>query len=471
MVRALAGLMAACLLSAPSAAFAHGALKSSVPASGARLASAPTEIRLVFTEAVELAFTRVEFRGANGPILLRASAFAGADKRTVVTPIDAPLVAGDYTVTWQIAGADGHPVRGAYKFSIDSGAASLAVLPAAGGTGTPQTAQRDTAPAHHDPASFPDAGRFDAESPLYVIIRWLQFASILVLTGAVAFHFFVLGFLKKKQRPDSPMLGTASRRAASIGFYAAIALAAVAILRLFAQSYAMHAAGSGFAPALMWSMIGQTTWGWGWLLQIVVTIAAIAGFSAARKNSGRGWRRAAVGAALGAFAPALSGHAASAPTLRGLAILADGLHIIGASGWLGSLLILLAAGIPAAMRLETDDRGPAVADLVNAFSPTALAFAGLTASAGVFAAWLHLGTVPALWQTQYGKTLLVKLAILGIVTATGAYNFLYLKPRLGKLEGVKNIRRSATIEVAVAAVVLLVTAVLVATPTAMDMTD
>lgn len=470
MVRALAGLVAACLLSVPSAAFAHGGLKSSAPASGAKLATAPTEIRLVFTEPAELAFTRVELRGPNGAVLLRALSFAGADKRTVVTPIDAPLVAGGYTVTWQVAGADGHPVRGKYTFSINAGAAGLAILPAAGGLGT-ENAQRDTAAAaHHDPATFPDAGGFDAGSPLYVLIRWLQFASILVLTGAVAFHFFVLGFLKKKQRPDSPMLRPANQRAATIGFYAAIALAAVAIMRLLAQSYAMHAPGSGIAPALMWSMIGQTTWGWGWLLQVLAIIAAIAGFSAARRDSSRGWRIAAVGAALGAFAPALSGHAASAPNLRPLAILADGLHIIGASGWLGSLLILLAAGIPAAMRLELDDRGRAVADLVNAFSPTALAFAGLTASAGVFAAWIHLGTIPALWQTQYGKTLLVKLAILGVVTATGAYNFLYVKPRLGKLDGVKTIRRSATIEVAVAAVVLLVTAVLVATPTAMDMT-
>ncbi|MEO5579433.1 MAG: CopD family protein, partial [Gemmatimonadaceae bacterium] len=158
----------------------------------------------------------------------------------------------------------------------------------------------------------------------------------------------------------------------------------------------------------------------------------------------------------------------SAPTLRPLAILADGIHIMGASGWLGSLLILLVAGIPAAMALATDDRGAAVADLVNAFSPTALVFAGLTATAGVFAGWLHVGTIPALWQTQYGQTLVVKLAFLGIVTATGAYNFLYLKPRLGTLDGVGNIRRSAMIEIGVAVVVLLVTAVLVATPTGMD---
>lgn len=463
MVRALAGLVAACLLSAPSLAFAHGGLKSSVPSSGATLMTAPTEIRLVFTEAAELAFTRIELRGPDGLVRLGPVSFPGADRRTVVTPIDAPLVAGAYTVTWQVAGADGHPVRGTYTFSIDAGANGLATPPQASAAG-------GLAEVHHDPEAFPDAGGFDAGSPLYVAIRWLQFASILVLNGAIAFHLFVLGFLRKKQRPDSPMLRPASQQAARIGFYAALALAAVAVMRFIAQSYAMHAPGSGFPLALMWSMIGRTTWGWGWLLQVLATIGAIIGFSAARRDRAQGWRIATVSAVLGAFAPALSGHAASTPTLWPLAILADGLHIIGASGWLGSLLILLAAGMPAAIRLEKDNRGPAVAELVNAFSPTALAFAGLTASAGVFAAWLHLGAIPALWQTQYGKTLLVKLAILGIVTATGAYNFLYVKPRLGKLDGVQQIRRSATIEVGVAVIVLLVTAVLVATPTAMDMT-
>jgi len=465
MARALAGLVAALLLSAPSAAFAHGGLKSSAPASGAVLASVPREIRLVFTEAAELAFTRVELRGPDGLVGMEPTSFGG-DRHTVVTPIAGSLAAGTYTVSWQVAGADGHPVRGTFRFSIAADAAGLAAahppIGAGGlGTGAPQ--------AHHDTAVFPDAGRFDAESPLYIVIRWVQFVAILVVTGTVAFYLFVLGFIRKKQRPDSPMLTPASLAAARVGYYAAILLAAVALVRLIAQSYAMHPAGSGFAPALMWAMIGDTTWGWGWLVQVVAAVGAIIGFSAARRGSSRGWIIATLGAVLGAFAPALSGHAASVPALRTLAILADGLHIIGASGWLGSLLVLLAAGIPAAMRLQNEDRGPAVADLVNAFSPTALVFAGLTVAAGVFAAWLHLGSIPALWQSQYGKTLLVKLAILGAVIATGAYNFLYVKPRLGKLEGVTHIRRSATIEVGVAILVLLVTAVLVATPTAMDM--
>lgn len=464
MLRALAGLVAILMLSAPSSALAHGGLKSSTPARGAVLDSAPREIRLVFTEAAELAFTRVELRGPDGLVRVGSPSFAGTDKHTILASIVGSLAAGTYTVSWQVAGADGHPVRGTFKFSIAVGAAGVAAAAPPAAVGAPD------ARVHHDTTVFPDAGRFDAGSPLYVVIRWVQFASILIVTGAVAFYLFVIGMLKKKLGPDSSMLASASRNAARVGCYAAILLALVAVIRLIAQSYAMHPADAGFAPALMWSMIGGTTWGLGWGIQVVAAVGAIAGFSAARQGSSRGWLVATFSVVLGAFSPAFSGHAASVPELRTLAILADGLHIIGASGWLGSLMVLLAAGIPAAMRLEKDDRGAAVADLVNAFSPTALVFAGLTVTAGVFAAWIHLGEIAALWESQYGKTLLVKVAILGIVTATGAYNFLYVKPRLGKLEGVAHIRRSATIEVGIAVLVLLVTAVLVATPTAMDMT-
>jgi len=84
------------------------------------------------------------------------------------------------------------------------------------------------------------------------------------------------------------------------------------------------------------------------------------------------------------------------------------------------------AGIPAAMALDKDDRGQAVARLVNAFSPTALVFAGLTASTGVFAAWLHLESISALWQTDYGTMLFRKLVILSIVAGIGSWNFRYV---------------------------------------------
>jgi copper transport protein len=255
----------------------------------------------------------------------------------------------------------------------------------------------------------------------------------------------------------------ASQRAASLGALCAGLLLAASLLRLIAQSIAMFGARDAADAGSLATLIGGTAWGRGWLLQLVGALVAAVGFARARRLGGH-WRLAAMGALLGAISPALSGHAVASPRWPALAIAADTLHVIGAAGWLGSLAVLLFAGVPAALRLEENRRGPAVAALVNAFSPTALAFASLVGLTGLFAGWLHLGSVSALWESGYGRTLLLKLAVLSIVALTGAYNWLRVRPALGDETGTARLRRSAGIEVAVAVIVVAITAVLVATP-------
>ena len=76
----------------------------------------------------------------------------------------------------------------------------------------------------------------------------------------------------------------------------------------------------------------------------------------------------------------------------------DTLHVIGAAGWLGSLLFVFAAGIPAVDTAGPDARWNTVASLVNTFSPIALAFAGLVVLTGIISATLRLGSIPALWM-------------------------------------------------------------------------
>ena len=256
--------------------------------------------------------------------------------------------------------------------------------------------------------------------------------------------------------------------AVALGLWATVLLGLAALLRLYAQSFALHGAGRALDPALIGTMLSRTVWGWGWVLQAVGGAVAVAGFLAARRGRRSGWAIATVGVLALAFTPALSGHAAAVPDLAPLAILADGLHVLGAGGWLGSLLFVVAVGIPAAWRLPEGARGRGVADLVNAFSPTALVFAGVAAATGVFSAWLHLDSVSALWQSEYGRTLLLKLAVLSVVAATLKNNWLRVKPTLGNTEGGVRIRRSATVELGVGVLVLIATAVLVATPTPMD---
>jgi putative copper export protein/methionine-rich copper-binding protein CopC len=464
----------------PNIASAHGRLKSSVPSNGARLTVAPRELRLVFTESPELAFTTVQLLAPGGAVVdLGPVRIAADSRRAVVAAIRGPLTAGTYTVVWKMAGADGHPTGDRFSFTLWSGVEGLGspadtVLPnVRTPAGEPGGAVRAPGQApvpseHHNPSLLPTGSGIDAESPAYVAIRWVQFTALIILLGTVAFNHVVLGFLLRKRPSDSPMLSPAADRAASLGLWAAVVMGVATVLRLFAQSYAMHGASDALNSGLVVTMLAKTLWGWGWLLQAVGVTLAFAGYRTARRRTRSGWTIAAIGVVALAFTPALSGHAASAPALTGLAVLADGAHVIGAGGWLGSLLAVLLAGLPSAAHLTNEERGPAIADLFNAFSPTALVFAGIAAATGVFAAWLHLGTLPALWRTTYGLTLLLKLGVLSLVAASGAYNWLRVKPTLGTEEAGRRIGRSAKVELAVGAVVLLVTAVLVATPTAMD---
>ena len=402
-------------------------------------------------------------------VALAPVAIAGDSRLTVVTAIRGELAAGTYTVGWQMAGRDGHVTRGRFTFTIVPGARGTTLgAPPAAQPSAPPVAPTVAPTVHRDSVSMPARTAFDAESPLYVVVRWLQFTGLLIVIGAPAFAVLVLGMVERRQGAVSPILSSARTRAAAVGLWASVSVAVAALLRLLAQTYAMRGPAQALEPAAVGTMLTSTVWGWGWILQGVAVLVAAVGFRTAVRAARMGWTVATSGAVLLAFTPALSGHAAAAPQLAPLAVLADGLHVIGAGGWLGSLLLVVAVGIPAAMRVADGERGRAIAALVNAYSPTALGFAALVTATGVFTAWLHLGAVSALWRTTYGETLLLKLGIVSVAAVTGAYNWLRVRPALGAPEGTARIRRSAPLELVVGALVLLVTAVLVATAPPVD---
>jgi len=94
----------------------------------------------------------------------------------------------------------------------------------------------------------------------------------------------------------------------------------------------------------------------------------------------------------------------------------------------------------------------------------ALTMGGIVVLFGVITAWRHLPTIPSLWETPYGKTLIVKLSLVAAVFALGAFNWRRQRPALGREEGAIAIRRSGRVELSVAAIVLIVTSILVSLP-------
>jgi copper transport protein len=447
-------LAAASLLLAPAEAFAHLHLTASAPAADETVSAVPTHIRLTFTEQVELGFSDLALIGPLGEVRI-GDLFVPVDSEAVLeVRILGQLVAGDYTVRWQAASADGHPVRGEYRFAIPAGAVGLIAETAEPASAAPAPPAVTTAIA-----APPRSAAFGVESPGYVAVRWGTFAALLAVIGTVGFRLLVLGRLKGQEA----LVEAAAPRAARLGLWAAAFLLIAAFLRLAAESMAVL----GDVP-LGGRMIGivlTTLWGWGWLVQVGGTLVALAGFLLARRGSDLGWTVAALGAVLLAFFSALSGHAAAVEgSLRPHAIVVDGLHVFGAGGWLGSLLVLLVAGLPTAVRLDQGKRSGALSELVATFSGTALVFAGIVVFTGVVASWIHLGSIAALVDTPYGRTLLVKLAVVAVVAGAGAFNWRRVRPALGGTGGEGRLRRSAAFELAAGLFVLAVTAALVATP-------
>jgi len=113
----IAASMAAAIVASPFAV-AHASLKSSNPESGAALVSAPKEIVLTFNEKVEEAFSTITLADGEGKPVVSDKAKVDAANGAILR-LNAPaLTAGSYTVTWAVAGHDGHRRKGEFKFTV-----------------------------------------------------------------------------------------------------------------------------------------------------------------------------------------------------------------------------------------------------------------------------------------------------------------------------------------------------------------
>jgi putative copper export protein len=138
--------------------------------------------------------------------------------------------------------------------------------------------------------------------------------------------------------------------------------------------------------------------------------------------------------------------------------------VLAVSAWLGTLAFVVGVGVPETRRADGGGT-PALAAMVNVFSPVALVAAGTVAATGVISAAFQLGALSPLWTSAYGRTLLLKLAAVALVIAAGAYNWRRLKPALADGARADRLRASGGGELIAGAIVLLITAILVAVPT------
>ncbi|MBI2797460.1 MAG: CopD family protein [Gemmatimonadetes bacterium] len=291
----------------------------------------------------------------------------------------------------------------------------------------------------------------------------MQLVAVTVLLGVLALRLVVLPRFGRQDGGPGDIIATAGPRALGWARAAIGAIGIATVLRLAAQHAAMFGTEEHWSRATIGALLLQSGWGRGWWLALAGVLAGWWATGAVARRRGFAWPVLAAGAVALVVSLSLSGHpvAAERPVL---AVAIDALHVIGAGGWVGSLAMLIVVAVPVAMRSAEAERHGHVARLVTAFSPTALGFAGLAALTGTLAAWRNIDTLAALWSSGYGQRLLAKLAMLSVAAGTGAYNWKRVLPALGTAPATRRLRGSATIELVAALVVLVITAVLVATP-------
>jgi len=397
--RALAtALVAATALAAPAAAWAHAALLKTVPAASAEVDTPPRVVKLIYDEVVEPRFAVVSVSDAAGH-----QQVDGAVRHSPSDPyeLDVPLrpsAEGWYLVFWRVISADGHPVRGAFTFRIgpNPGPPPQFVVPSLSET---------------------------AVTPGLIAFRWLTFLSLMSAIG-----LFVLRTLIA--RP--PARG---RRAMTVAFAVAITVALVATPIYILLATAQFALRSFWSLGELVPLLDVSAFGRGYLrLELLLALFAVAGAIAIWLDRPERRQRSVVallslwGALLAAGAvllvPGAAGHAAQTPP-RWASLLLDWSHLASGSVWLGGLIGLLVL----ALRVPSTTLLPAV----RRFSTVALLAVFVLLGSGIGAAVVHLPTLATLWQTGYGKTIIVKASLLAAAMLVASVNLVRTRRGRGLL--------------------------------------
>jgi len=337
-------------------------------------------------------------------------------------------------VAWRVISADSDPINGAFVFHV----------------GAPGPQPSGVAAQVLEDTPF-------AVSVAYLGGRFLDFTLLLLCCGGTAALAIALRGAAEPLR----------RRLLGAVALLACGLAAVALAGLPLQGAA--AGGTGLGNALTVDVVtpvAGTRFGHYSLARIGLAVALASLMLLARRRGGRaGDPLLAVALALAVaavFTPGLSGHAS---TIGAGSVVADAAHVQAASIWVGGLAFVVIALV-----LAGEQRGPLAASAVPRFSAMAVASVAVLLVAGAVNGYLQVRAWRALWETEYGVLLLIKVGLVLPLLALGAYNNRCAVPRLrAQIASVierRRFLRFAGAELAIMVTVVGVTSALVNAPPA-----
>jgi copper transport protein len=428
------------LLACPRRAGAHALLVRSQPANGSTVAAAPPVVRLSFDEEISATLSSARLVDRGGATVAGTKSIAGRTDPRLLEMEEPVLEPGTYGVLWQVlADDDGHTSSGTVVFSVGAADGPITVAASEG----------------------------IATTPLDVARRWIGLALLAGLIGGLAVIGLVLTRIDRRRTAQvESTIRVARRRILGMAGCCAALGAAVGVLDAVEEARRLSTPLQPWA-ATVDDLIFATRWGHLWLVREAALLLLVPVVYAIRTRPAVHPRATALAAAalVGAVvsAEALNSHAATASSAWGAAVASDAVHILTACVWLGALpalaLILWSRG-------GGDRVGTAL--LVRAcagpFTRLVATSVALVLATGLYNAGREVESVGDLGTTSYGRTLLIKGALLVLMVGAGLVNAARLNEtrRAGRL-GSSLTRRLVMVEAAIGAALLLAVGVLVNT--------
>ncbi len=497
----IAGVMMATAWS--SLAHAHTDFESSEPADRDVVEGPLDEVAVSFTNPAVPAGEGFQLLDPSGEVRAPSSVDP-TDGTTFVLRFEPPLTAGTYGVRWMVRAGDAHPIDGSFRFEVTeppapsttvapattSSPGPVGSVPAAGAPATPTTAP-DAVPATTVAAASADSSGVALDDFLAAdsgsgdavavgrIGRTLTFLGTVFGLGTLAALVWVI-----RGRPDEIRTQLTWIRLAGL------VIAAGGLTELAALEA---------TPATDLTQILDTKAGVATLLKIIGGVAVFVGFHtrAGRMVAPARSLSAAVATDLAADDAPAEGRepdddcrwSPSGSAVIGLAGFAlvlgsfwfDGhtvsrgpwavhalvnlVHVGAASVWAGGVFAMTTV----AWRRHRRGQRVDAAGMVIRFSSVATVSLVAVVLAGLVMTVLVLDAPGDLFATEWGRLLLVKLLAVAVASGLGAYNHFKLRPALERTPHdpalARHLRVSLTIESAVLAGVVVLTALLVAAAT------
>lgn len=376
-------LVGSVLLAGPASA--HASLISTDPTEGQVLASAPATATFTFDEPVRSTSGGVHLFNAAGKELE-----ADAKTRDAALQVDLPggLPDGTYVIAWRVVSADGHPVAGALTFSIGTPSATVAAR-----------------------ASAPQSSPTSIKAALALAQAW-TYLGVLGAGGLVAFGLLLLPREKGIDQIRARLHGLAK----GFAWVSVVAGAVTVVLT------AMYQRGEDFSALFSDTPVeiptGSELLSWA-LASAGVWIAVLGARRAEVHRTAGPIALAGVVIALGALG--LVGHTRAFPPLW-LMLATDLTHLAAGTVWFGGLI-----GLVISLR-RLAERPRLAALVLGRFSVLAGWLLVGVAISGTILGWRILRTWSALVETDFGRVLLVKIAVVLAVALLAGWNRYRLMP-------------------------------------------